>query len=33
MLAEIPDQLLTYMKSKGFQPHNLAAATGQLNRA
>jgi hypothetical protein len=33
VLAEIPDQLLSYMKSKGFQPPNLTAATGQLNRA
>jgi hypothetical protein len=31
VLAEIPDQLLSYMKSKGFQPPNLTAATGQLN--
>jgi hypothetical protein len=33
VLAEIPDQLLSYMKSKGFQPPNLTAATGQLNHA
>jgi hypothetical protein len=33
VLAEIPDQLLSYMKSKGFQPPNLTAATGQLNHS
>ena len=26
VLAEIPDQLLSYMKSKGFQPPKAAAA-------
>ncbi len=31
VLAEIPDQLLSYMKSKGFQPphHAIAAADQQ----